>query len=69
MATNIPKHILVVDDDSTICKLLVLILSAEGYTVDAVETAEEALRKLQKHVPDLAILDVALPKMDGFTLC
>jgi len=63
------KHILIADDDSNIRTLLRHVLLQEGYRVTEAEdglTAEELARK---EAFDLAILDVMMPGMDGFTLC
>ncbi len=50
-------------------KLLVIILSAEGYQVITGENGLEALEKAKKHKPHLIILDVMMPEMDGIEAC
>jgi two-component system nitrogen regulation response regulator NtrX len=57
--------VLIVDDEEGIRESLSGILEDEGYSVASSETAEDALRILQEQTPDLVILDVWLPKMDG----
>lgn len=61
-------RLLIVDDEKDLLDLLVKRLSRKGYIVDAAETAEAALEKLQQQFYDIAIYDIRLPKMDGITL-
>ncbi len=63
------NKILVVDDEKEIADLLELSLQAEGFGVLKGYSAEEALALLAGEEPNLAILDVMLPEMDGFSLC
>lgn len=58
-------RVLLVDDDSGIRKTLELNLRARGYTADLASTGEEALRLAASNQPDLVILDLGLPGMDG----
>ena len=60
-------HILVVDDDKNTRKYISAVLEAEGYTVSVAENGEEALEKMDKEFIDLVVLDVMMPKMDGYT--
>lgn len=69
MAVDRRWTILVVDDDEDILKLLNVLLLNEGYAVVTATSAEAALKLVQTHKPDLAVLDVMLPKMDGYALC
>ncbi|MDI3317278.1 MAG: response regulator transcription factor [Bacillota bacterium] len=62
-------HILVVDDEPAICQVVRDRLSQEGYRVTVASSAEEALALLDRELPDLAIVDLMLPGLDGFTLC
>jgi two-component system alkaline phosphatase synthesis response regulator PhoP len=59
------KHILVVDDDVTISHLVCLILESAGYDVTRAHNGEEALRKMRDRKPDLVMLDVMMPVLDG----
>ena len=63
---NSKKRILVVDDDPKILKALDQALQQEGYEVYRAEDGLEALEMAKKVKPDLMILDIMLPKMDGF---
>jgi len=64
-----PKRILVVDDDPKILKALDQALRKEGYDVLRAADGEEALALSRDVEPDLIILDVMLPKLDGFEVC
>ena len=59
------KQILVVDDEAYLRDIQVLVLSAAGYAATALETAVEALARLADIRPDLILLDMSLPGMDG----
>ncbi len=61
--------ILVVDDDSKITQLLKRALSLEGYTVRTASSGEGGLDEAQAQDPDLVILDVLMPGMDGIEVC
>ncbi len=63
------KHVLLVEDDEDILELLRYNLSEEGYTVDGAVTGEDALRLLVTKLPDLVILDLMLPGLDGMEIC
>jgi two-component system, OmpR family, alkaline phosphatase synthesis response regulator PhoP len=60
--------LLLVDDDSDLLCLLQRRLEQDGYDVIAVEGGRQALLALERHMPDLAVLDVLMPEMDGFQL-
>lgn len=63
------EHILIVEDDRRIRDMLRRGLIFEGYTVDAVEDGEMALRTVREKLPDAVILDLMLPGMDGIEVC
>jgi DNA-binding response OmpR family regulator len=63
-----PK-ILVVDDEPNIIELAKLYLEREGYQVEGVSTGQEALSKQGADSPDLIVLDLMLPDIDGFEVC
>lgn len=59
-------HILVVDDDKNTRLLLKAVLESEGYTVYAAQNGEDALTVMDQQHIDLVVLDVMMPKMDGY---
>jgi two-component system alkaline phosphatase synthesis response regulator PhoP len=61
--------ILVVDDEENIIDLTRLYLEREGYRVDSATDGAQALEKIRKQEPALVVLDVMLPKVDGFEVC
>src|SRR5213080_3418079 len=61
--------ILAADDDPQLLRLVVRNLEFEGYQVLAARDGQQAMEQLEAHVPDLMLLDVMMPKMDGFTVC
>ncbi len=61
--------ILVVDDERSIAEILKYNLEKEGYEVLLAYDGEEALERLERDLPDLILLDIMLPKRDGFTVC
>jgi CheY-like chemotaxis protein len=63
-----PKRILVVDDHPINLKLACDVMEHEGYVVDRAGTAEAALDCIAKRVPDLILMDLGMPGMDGLTL-
>src|ERR1700710_903550 len=60
--------ILVVDDDAPIRRMLVRTLSAEGYAVETAADGGEALAAVERSTPDLVVLDVGLPGVDGLAV-
>lgn len=59
------KRVLVVEDDADLRNLLRSILEGEGYDVDAAHDGYEALRRLDHRAPDLIVLDLMMPRLDG----
>ncbi len=64
-----PARILVVDDDPDIIKATTRVLEARGYQVIAALNGQECLEKMREKRPDLIILDLLMPKLDGFGVC
>jgi len=62
------KRILLVEDDFMNMRLAQHILEVEGYTVLKAATAQEALEQIESTLPDLILMDVQLPDMDGLTV-
>ena len=61
--------ILVADDDRNIAELLRLYLEKEGYTVSVAGDGEEALARFSADSPDMVLLDIMMPKLDGWQVC
>ncbi|MFA5113639.1 MAG: response regulator [Candidatus Margulisiibacteriota bacterium] len=66
MTDATPKKILVVDDEPDVASLLTLMLKSQGYAVITAGDGQEALEKARGEAPDLILLDVMLPRMDGY---
>ena len=64
-----PQKILVVDDDPDILDALSMILESQGYQVVTARDGVEGLANLKAEKPDLMILDLMMPKMDGWAVC
>lgn len=67
--TNLSATILVVDDSPTVVQLATRPLEAEGYRVITAGDGEQALRTARQERPDLIVLDIILPKINGFQVC
>jgi DNA-binding response OmpR family regulator len=63
------QKIFVVDDDANICELIRLYLEKEGYGVVTVNRGDRALEEFSSYAPNLVVLDIMLPGMDGWQLC
>ena len=61
--------ILVVDDDTNICELLRLYLEKEGFETVVANDGQQAVEYANKYTPDLILLDIMLPKLDGWQVC
>lgn len=61
--------ILVADDDKNICELIRLYLEKEGYTVVLAHDGEMAVEKFNAETPDLILLDIMMPRLDGWQVC
>jgi DNA-binding response OmpR family regulator len=64
-----PKKILVVDDEVDLVETIRLPLEMEGYTIRVSYNGEDALNQARKENPNLIILDIMLPKLDGYKVC
>ena len=62
-------NILVVDDDTNICELLRLYMEKDGYSVSIANDGETAVKAFSEVQPDIVLLDIMLPKMDGWQVC
>lgn len=63
------RRILVVDDDPRLLHIIAMYLGIEGYDVKTASNGEEGLREVASHRPDLIILDIMMPGMDGVEAC
>ena len=63
------EKILIVDDDKNICELLRLYLNKEGYQISLAHDGQAAVDTFEQQHPDLVLLDVMMPKMDGWEVC
>lgn len=63
------NQVLIIDDDPKLNRLLTEFLSGYGFRVHAAVTPSEGFKKLRRHKPDMVILDVMLPEMNGFDVC
>jgi DNA-binding response OmpR family regulator len=66
---NSKRRILVVDDNHSVVKLLELVLQKEGYTVLSAFDGLEGYQAACREKPDLILLDVIMPEMDGYEVC
>jgi CheY-like chemotaxis protein len=63
------KRIIVADDDASILSLLVETLTSRGYVLTTARDGQQAWRLIQEEVPDVAILDLRMPKLTGIEVC
>lgn len=63
------KKILVVDDEPAFVRLVTMVLKQEGYEILSASNGQEALKLLFAHKPDMVLLDIMMPKMDGWQTC
>ncbi|MFC1780328.1 response regulator [Patescibacteria group bacterium] len=66
--TKKKKTILIVEDEESLLKALDIKLTQEGYKTEKATDGEEGLKKFEKKIPDLVLLDIKMPKMDGLTM-
>jgi DNA-binding response OmpR family regulator len=64
--TDLKKRVLVVDDDRSLTELLQMVLEDAGYQVTLAENGHEAIVSAAREPPDLVVLDVVMPEMDGW---
>ena len=66
---SMPYQILIVDDEPNIVVPLEFLMEQNGYDVVVAHSGEEALESIAKYKPDLILLDIMLPGIDGFEVC
>ncbi len=64
-----PKEILIVDDEPSIVVPIQFLMEQQGYNVLVAENGEDALDAIYKYKPDLILLDIMLPRIDGYEVC
>ena len=64
-----PEHILIVEDEPNTAEMLVSYFESQGYEVSSVGCGEDALTFVQETLPDLVVLDIRLPDIDGYEVC
>jgi len=64
-----PKEILIVDDEPSVVVALQFLMEQQGYDVLVAKSGEDALDLVYKYKPDLVILDIMLPGIDGYEVC
>src|SRR5687768_7770806 len=64
-----PKHVLVVDDEARIREVVEYALTREGFRVSVAADGQRALELAEQQRPDLVVLDVMLPELDGLEVC
>lgn len=68
-ASGAGRSVLVVDDNQDAAEMLALLLGLQGHRVRVAHDAEDALLQVQSQMPEVALLDIGLPRMDGYELC
>jgi DNA-binding response OmpR family regulator len=69
VVTDAPARILVVEDDRTVAEVVTRYLEREGFVVESVGDGNEALARADAQLPDLVVLDIMLPGLDGLEVC
>ncbi|MBI3322464.1 MAG: response regulator transcription factor [Candidatus Omnitrophica bacterium] len=69
MKPSIRAKVLIVEDEKNIAKLVAYNLEREGYQASVAKDGEEGLARARKELPDLVVLDLMLPKLDGLEVC
>ena len=65
---NNPKKILIVDDEELVVKALTDKLTSENFLTESASDGQEALKKVEQFKPDLVLLDIIMPKLDGISV-
>jgi DNA-binding response OmpR family regulator len=65
----VKRKILIVEDEESLLKLESILLTSKGYEVQGVTNGQAALDAIAEELPDLVLLDIMLPEIDGFEVC
>ena len=63
------SHVLIIEDDASVCELLFACLTAVGYRVSVAQSGEAALSQIEEDPPEVVVLDLTLPGMNGLDVC
>jgi CheY-like chemotaxis protein len=66
---QMPQPIVIADDDPVTLRLLVRIINLAGYETSTARNGQEALELIRQHQPVLVLIDIVMPKLDGFEVC
>jgi DNA-binding response OmpR family regulator len=69
VVTEAPARVLIVEDDATVAEVVTRYLEREGFAVESVADGRDALERVDAHLPDLVVLDIMLPGLDGLEVC
>jgi DNA-binding response OmpR family regulator len=69
VVTEAPARVLIVEDDATVAEVVTRYLEREGFAVESVADGRDALDRFDAHLPDLVVLDIMLPGLDGLEVC
>jgi DNA-binding response OmpR family regulator len=69
VVTDAPTRVLIVEDDATVAEVVTRYLEREGFAVESVADGREALARADARPPDLVVLDIMLPGLDGLEVC
>jgi DNA-binding response OmpR family regulator len=67
--TQMPARVLIVEDDPTVAEVVTRYLEREGFAVESVADGRDAVARADAHLPDIVVLDIMLPGLDGLEVC
>jgi DNA-binding response OmpR family regulator len=69
VVTGAPARVLIVEDDPTVAEVVARYLERDGFTVESVADGRDAVARADAHLPDIVVLDIMLPGLDGLEVC